>query len=134
LHNITPGRAGDYLGQVEGSAPTKSQALAALRKFFDAMCSVTLLRSIPSPPLPASSTAVTESRTAELAIEQARTLFHSIDAGNVVGLRDRAILGVLAYTDARVGAFAKRNVTAPGESSDTRRMPRRWLGSRNRHT
>src|ERR1700685_2341714 len=37
LRNITPGIAGDYLGQIEGSEPTKNQALAALRKFFDAM-------------------------------------------------------------------------------------------------
>src|SRR5271165_6276007 len=37
VHNITPGLAGDYLGQLEGSAPTKNQALAALRKFFDAL-------------------------------------------------------------------------------------------------
>ena len=33
LHNITPGLAGDYLGQLEGSASTKNQVLAALRKF-----------------------------------------------------------------------------------------------------
>ena len=37
MRNTTPGIAGDYLGQVEGSEPTKNQALAALRKFFDAM-------------------------------------------------------------------------------------------------
>jgi hypothetical protein len=49
----------------------------------------------------------TEGKTAELGIEQARKLFHSIDAGKVVGLRDRAVLGVLAYTGARVGAVAK---------------------------
>src|SRR5262249_32941844 len=40
-------------------------------------------------------------------IEQARKLFRSLDVSNVVGLRDRAILGVLAYTGARVGAVAK---------------------------
>jgi hypothetical protein len=34
LHTITPGLAGGYLGHLEGSAPTKNQALAALRKFF----------------------------------------------------------------------------------------------------
>lgn len=37
LRNITPGLAGEYLGQLDGSAPTKNQALAALRTFFDAI-------------------------------------------------------------------------------------------------
>lgn len=37
LRQITPGLAGDYMGQTEGSAPTKNQPLAALRHFFDAM-------------------------------------------------------------------------------------------------
>ena len=50
---------------------------------------------------------VIEGRTAELAIEQARKLFRSIYTGNVVGLRDRAALGVLAYTGARIGAVAR---------------------------
>jgi len=45
-----------------------------------------------------------EGRTVELGIEQARKLFHSVDAGNIVGLHDCAPLGVLAYTGARVGA------------------------------
>ena len=31
----------------------------------------------------------------------------SIDISHVVGLRDRAVLGVLAYTGARIGALAK---------------------------
>ena len=36
-----------------------------------------------------------------------RTLLKSIDVSNLVGLRDRAILAVLVYTAARVGAVAK---------------------------
>ena len=35
---VTPGIAGEYLiGPAPGSAPTKNQALAALRHFFDAL-------------------------------------------------------------------------------------------------
>jgi integrase/recombinase XerD len=36
-----------------------------------------------------------------------RTLLASIDTGHVVGLRDRAILGTLAYTACRGGAVAR---------------------------
>ena len=38
----------------------------------------------------------------------ARALLGSLDRSNVVGLRDRALLGVLTYTGARVGALARR--------------------------
>src|SRR2546429_5537404 len=37
LRQITPGLAGEYIGRLAGSAPTKNQALAALRHFFDAL-------------------------------------------------------------------------------------------------
>ena len=42
--------------------------------------------------------------------EQARTLLKSIDVSNPVGLRDRAVLAVLVYTAARVGAVSKLTV------------------------
>ena len=38
---------------------------------------------------------------------QAQDLLGSIDASHVVGLRDRALLGTLAYTGARIGAVAR---------------------------
>ena len=47
------------------------------------------------------------SATPEISVEQARKLLRSLDLGHVVGLRDRAVLGVLAYTGARVGAVAR---------------------------
>src|SRR5271169_6998786 len=37
LRQVTPGLAGEYVGQLEGAAPTKNQALAALRHFFDGL-------------------------------------------------------------------------------------------------
>ena len=37
LRQVTPGLAGEYLSRLPGSAPTKNQALAALRHFFDAL-------------------------------------------------------------------------------------------------
>lgn len=43
----------------------------------------------------------------QISIEQARVLIRSIDAFHLVGLRDRAIIGILIYTAARVGAIAK---------------------------
>jgi integrase len=37
----------------------------------------------------------------------ARKLFRSIDTSHVIGLCDRGVLGVLAYTGARIGAVAR---------------------------
>ena len=50
---------------------------------------------------------VVEGKTPEIGPDQARTLLKSIDVSNPVGLRDRAVLAVLVYTAARVGAVAK---------------------------
>jgi site-specific recombinase XerD len=107
LHRITPGLAGDYIGQLAGSAPTKNQALAALRHFFDALVQrhVVPLNSFAS--VRGIKYSVTEGKTPEISVEQAKKLFRSLHVEDVVGLRDRAIIGVLAYTGARVGAVAQ---------------------------
>jgi integrase/recombinase XerD len=50
---------------------------------------------------------VTEGKTPEIGVEQARKLLSSIDVGTVVGSRDRAAIAIMIYTAARVGAVAK---------------------------
>lgn len=107
LRQITPGLAGEYIGRLHGSAPTRNQARAALRHLFDALVQRHAVALNPFASVRGVKYSVSEGKTAELAIEQARRLFRSIDAGHVVGLRDRAVLGVLAYTGARIGAVAK---------------------------
>ena len=49
--------------------------------------------------------AVVDGKTPELTIQQARALLCFLDRSNVVGLRDRVVLGVLTYTGARVGPW-----------------------------
>jgi integrase/recombinase XerD len=107
LRQITPGLAGEYIAQLAGSPPSKNQALAALRHFFDALVQRHAVALNPFASVRGIKYSVSEGKTAELAIEQARKLFKSINTGTIVGLRDRAVLGVLAYTGARVGAVAK---------------------------
>jgi integrase len=48
-----------------------------------------------------------EGKTHEIGTKQARDLLRSIDASDLVALRDRTIRAVLIYTAARVGAVAK---------------------------
>jgi site-specific recombinase XerD len=107
LGRITPGIAGRYLEELPGSAPTKNQALAALRHFFDALVMRHAVGLNPFSSVRGVKHSVMEGKTPEISIEQARSLLRSIDVGHVVGLRDRAILGILAYTGARIGAVAR---------------------------
>ena len=48
-----------------------------------------------------------DGKTPGLSIPQGQDLLGSIDTSHVVGLRDRALLGTLAYTGARIGAVAR---------------------------
>lgn len=132
LHNITPGIAGDYINGLDASAPTKNQSLAALRHFFDALVQrhAVPLNSFHS--VRGTKHSVVEGKTAEISIAQARALFASIGTGDVVALRDRAVLGVLAYTGARVGAVAKLRLMDLRDHGDTRVLRFREKGGKER--
>lgn len=52
----------------------------------------------------------TEGKTPALSSEDTRRLFESFDTSSLVGLRDRALIGVMAYTFARVEAVVSLRV------------------------
>ena len=89
------------------SVPTKKLHLAALRRFFDRLVNRHACVINPAATVKAERYAVVEGKTPQIDPAQVRTLLKSIDVSNPVGLRDRAILAVLVYTAARVGAVAK---------------------------
>ncbi|HEX8200764.1 MAG TPA: tyrosine-type recombinase/integrase, partial [Isosphaeraceae bacterium] len=107
LVRITPGDVGDYLAGLELATPTKKLRLAALRKFFDLLVVRHVVVLNPAASVRAERYSTVEGKTPEIGTAQARDLLKSIDASDLVGLRDRAILAVLIYTAARVGAVAK---------------------------
>jgi integrase/recombinase XerD len=110
LPRITPADVGEYLQGLDLAVPTKKLHLAALRRFFDRLVNRHVAVINPAATVKAERYAVVEGKTPEIGAEQARTLLRSIDASNVVGLRDRAVLAVLVYTAARVGAVARLSV------------------------
>jgi integrase/recombinase XerD len=81
--------------------------LAALRHFFDQLAIRHVVILNPAASVRTERYQVLEGKTPEITVKQVRELFASIDTSNVVGLRDRALIGVLVYTAARVGALAK---------------------------
>lgn len=107
LQRLSPGIVGQYFGQHPGSIPTKKQHLAAIRRLFDRLVTRHVVVLNPAASVRADRYQVVEGKTPEITIEQARKLLASIDTSHVVGLRDRAIVGILIYTAARVGAVAK---------------------------
>ena len=109
LTSITPRDVGEYLDAMSHSAATKKLHLAALRHCFDALVSRHAVMLNPAASVRGPRLQVVEGKTPEIGIRPARTLLKSIDASNVVGLRDRAIIGILVYTAARVGAVANLN-------------------------
>jgi integrase/recombinase XerD len=53
---------------------------------------------------------VKKGKTVVLTVEQAQELFASIDPSTLIGLRDRALIGVMIYSFARVSAVVNMNV------------------------
>jgi site-specific recombinase XerD len=107
LANVSPRDVGSYLDGLDYAAATKKLHLSGIRHFFDTLVTRHVVVLNPAASVRGERLQVIEGKTPEITIEQARVLIRSIDASNVIGLRDRAIIGILIYTAARVGAIAK---------------------------
>jgi integrase/recombinase XerD len=107
LSAITPGMVGQYIAAQGGSPAKRNLHLSALRGFFDRMVNRHVCILNPASSVKGVKDRAIVGKTPEIGVEQARTLLASIVCGDVVGLRDRAILATLAYTACRGGAVAK---------------------------
>jgi site-specific recombinase XerD len=106
LAQLTPGIVGSYFDGLAGSVPTKKLALAALRRFFDALVLRHAILLNPAASVRAERYAVVEGKMPEIRPEQARALLAAINVRTPTGLRDRAVIATLIYTAARAGAVA----------------------------
>jgi integrase/recombinase XerD len=97
---------GQYLVGLGGSPSKRNQHLAALRGFFDRLVNRHVCILNPAASVRGVKDQVIEGKTPEITIEPARKLL-AAETNDMVGLRDRAILGTLAYTACRGGAVAK---------------------------
>jgi integrase/recombinase XerD len=104
---VSPGLVGQYFDEHPGSVPTRKLHLAAVRRFFDLLVLRHAVVLNPALSVRGERYQVIEGKTPEITVEQARTLLRSIDVGDIVGLRDRALIAVLIYTAARVGAVCR---------------------------
>ena len=88
----------------EHAAPTATARLAALRHLFDWPVIGQVMPVNPAGSVRGPSHSVTAGKTPVLSPEEARALIDSIDITTPVSLRDRALIGLMLFSFARIGA------------------------------
>jgi len=99
----------ESLGQTM-SKPTVKQHLAAVRMLFDWLVTGQVVAVNPAHAVHGPKHVVKRGKTTVLTAEQARELLDSIDTSTVVGLRDRALISVMTFAFARIGAVVAMRV------------------------
>ncbi len=104
LEQITPVIVAGYIERHTAAAPTVKQHLAAIRMLFDWLVTGHVVRHNPATSVRGPSHIVKRGKTPVLTADEARALLDSIDVSTIAGLRDRALIGVMVYSFARVSA------------------------------
>jgi site-specific recombinase XerD len=88
----------------EIAAPSVKQQLAAIRRLFDWLVSGHVVEVNPAGSVRGPSHVVRHGKTPVLEPAEARPLLDSIDVTTPVGLRDRALIALMVFSFARIGA------------------------------
>ena len=88
----------------ELAAPSVKQRLAAVRHLFDWLVTGQVVAVNPASSVRGPSHVVRQGKTPVLEPAEARALLDSIDTTTPAGLRDRALIALMVYSFARVGA------------------------------
>lgn len=92
------------------SPSTVKQRLAAIKMLFDWLVVRQVIRSNPAAAVKGPRLVIRKGRTPVLDPGEARQLIHSIDVRTIIGLRDRALIGTMLYSFARIGAALSMQV------------------------
>ena len=95
---------------VRGKEQTVKQALAAIRMLFDWLVVGQVLPFNPASSVRGPKYSIKKGKTPVLSKEDARILLNSIDTSHVVGLRDRALIALMVFSFARIGAVTGMRV------------------------
>ena len=90
--------------QLKLSAPSVKQHLAALRVLFDGLVVGQVIPMNPAGSVRGPRHSVRKGKTPVLTADEARAMLDAIDITTPMGLRDRALIALMVYTFARVGA------------------------------
>lgn len=112
LEQIEPIVVAAYIEELMGklAKPTVKLHLAAIRMLFDYLVTGQVLPFNPAASVRGPKHVVEKGKTPVLSAEETRWLLDSIDTSTIAGLRDRALIGLLVYSFARVSAATNMNV------------------------
>lgn len=110
LEALEPVMVAAYIEQHPGSPPTVKQHLAAIRMLFDWLVVGQVIPMNPAASVRGPRYVVKRGKTPVMSSAEARILLDSIDVSHVVGLRDRALIGAMVFSFARVGAVVGMKV------------------------
>ena len=91
-------------------AASVKQSLSALRMLFDWLVVHQVVPANPAAVVRGPRLSVSEGSTPALEASDVARILDGIPTDTIVGLRDRALIGLMAYTFARVGAAVAMNV------------------------
>jgi site-specific recombinase XerD len=110
VRSVEPVHVAAYIEQLSLAAQTVKQRLAALRALFDWLVVGQVLPVNPAASVRGPRHSIKVGKTPVLSAQEVRHLIAAIETDTVIGLRDRAIIGVMTYTFARVGAVTRMQV------------------------
>ena len=95
-----------YIEKIGGemARPNVKQVLAGIRQMFDYLVTGGILQVNPAASVRGPKYVIKRGKTPVLSAEQARQPLDAIDCGKPIGLRDRALIGLMVFSFARVGA------------------------------
>ena len=112
LSDVEPVHVAAYVEEDDRAPATVKQNLAALRRLFDFLVTGQVLEANPAEPVRSPKLQADSGKTPALTAEEARELLDSIveEKKELPQLRDRALIGVMTYTFARVSAVVGLDV------------------------
>ena len=112
LADIEPLHVAAYIEVLgtEFEKPTVKQHLAAIRMLFDWLVTGQVVATNPAHSVRGPKHVVKTGKTTVLDADQARKLLDSINISTLVGLRDRALISVMTFAFARIGAVVAMRV------------------------
>ncbi len=112
LSDVEPILVASYVEELRRAYSDLSvkQHLAAIRMLFDYLVTGGVLPVNPAASVRGPKVVIIKGKTPVLSAADARLLLDSIDSTTIAGLRDRALIAVMVFTFARVGAALHVNV------------------------
>ena len=112
LEQVTPIVVATYIEQSRRalSDPTVKLHLSAIRMLFDYLVVGQIVPFNPAAAVRGPKHVVKKGKTPVLTAEETRQLLDSIATDSMIGLRDRALIGVMLYSFARVSAVIGMNI------------------------